>query len=312
MAVISIVVAARDLSRENEIIANTAGCGGEVIIVEGKNPSLQRNEGVRLAKGDIVYFIDDDSVLNRDAFERAQNLLETEKATAVLGGPAITPYSDTILQKTFGAVFASPWATGMSSARYRKAGKKRLSGEKELILCNMFIRKEVFEKTGGFKQELYPNEENEFLNRVQAAGHRVIYDPEAYIERSQRRSFTAFIRQCFTYGRGRAEQMLLAFDRKDIINTAPAFFIMYLLYLIFTGPFIEELMPLFIYIAGTAYFSIAGGMAIKSIRAVIMLFFGFPVLHIMYGTGFIAGIFKGMVIRHKKTDTAIQVKIISR
>jgi succinoglycan biosynthesis protein ExoA len=307
---ISIVVAARDMSQEERILENLKGCGDEVIIVEGKNPSFQRNEGVRQAKGDIIFFADDDTVTVAEAFNRAKTLLETETDISVLGGPAVTPESDSLLQKTFCSIFASPWATGKSSARYRRAGARRHADEKDLILCNLFVRKRAFEEAGGFREGLYPNEENEFINRLQKTGAKIVYDPDVYITRSQRRTPAAFIKQCFRYGRGRAEQILLSFDRKDIINTVPAFFDMYLIYIIFTGPAIEELVPLILYLLATVYFVFREGAALRDPRAYLMLFIGFPLLHVVYGAGLIAGIIKGMVIRDKKTDKNIRIKAI--
>jgi cellulose synthase/poly-beta-1,6-N-acetylglucosamine synthase-like glycosyltransferase len=311
MAVISVVVAARDLSKEREIAANLKGCGAELVIVEGRNPSLQRNEGVRLSKGDIIYFADNDSVITRDVFMKAELLLENDPSIAVLGGPSLTPDSDTPLQKSFGAVFASPWAAGKSSARYRRSGSRRVSGEKELILCNMFIRKEVFEKLGGFREDLYPNEENDFMNRAQRSGCKAVYDPDIYVTRSQRRTYPAFIRQCFTYGRGRAEQMLAGFDKNDAINTVPAFFVFYLLYLAVAGPAFEEIIPLLMYAAGCIAFALRESSSAGGLKAVPLLLVNFPVMHLTYGIGFLFGLFRGMVVRDKKIDRKIQAKIIS-
>lgn len=308
---ISIVVATKDLAFEKEIAANLAGCGAELIIVEGKNPSLQRNEGVRLAKGDIIYFADNDSVIEKAVFIKAETALEADRSISILGGPSLTPESDSLLQKSFGAVFASPWAAGKSSARYRRAGARRMTDEKELILCNMFVRKEVFDKTGPFREELYPNEENDFLNRAQAAGFKMVYDPGIYVRRSQRKTYGKFIRQCFTYGRGRAEQILVSFSKNDMINTVPAFFVMYLLYLAVTGPAIEELMPLFVYLAGTLFFSFRESKNASGFRSIPLIFGNFILLHAAYGLGFLFGALRGIVVRGKKTDRRTQVKIIS-
>lgn len=312
MAVISIVVATRDLANEKQIIENLNGCGSEVVIIEGRNPSFQRNEGVRLAKGDIIYFCDDDSILDKEVFKRAEQAMEDDKKISILGGPSLTPAGDALIQKTFGAVFASPWASGRSSARYRKSGTKRPADEKELILCNMFVRREVFEKTGPFREDLYPNEENDFLNRAQALGYMLFYDPEIYVNRSQRKSYGKFIKQCFTYGRGRAEQVLISFSKKDIINTVPAFFVMYLLYLALTGPAAEELVPLMFYAAGTVFFTFRENTAGGGIRAMPGIFINFILLHVLYGAGFLFGVIRGIAVREKKIDRQIQAKVIIR
>ena len=79
MAVISIVVATRSIKNKKQILKNIKGIkGAELILVEGKNPSLQRNEGVKKAKGSVIYFLDDDSVANKASVKKALGILFTK------------------------------------------------------------------------------------------------------------------------------------------------------------------------------------------------------------------------------------------
>ncbi len=303
------VVAVRDLCCEKAVLENLSGCGDEVILVEGKNPSLQRNAGVAAASGNIIYFIDDDTKVDRHAYSIAERRMADNPDIGVLGGPCLAPDTDSFTQKSFAAVFASPWATGKSSARYRKTGKERETDEKELILCNLFVRKEVIENAGGFRQELYPNEENEFLNRVQRSGFKIFYNPEVAVTRSHRKNHIEFFRQCFTYGKGRAEQTLFAFDAKDSINTVPAFFLIYLIYLAFTGPIAEEMLPLVVYLVLNLGFSVSAAGKIKNPAFTLPVFINFIALHICYGAGFIYGLLRGVLPVEKKIFSETTIKI---
>jgi succinoglycan biosynthesis protein ExoA len=199
-----------------------------VFLAVGSLPSEQRNQGTALCRSTLVYFLDDDS----SPIQGTPTLLAShfeEARTAVSGGPNLAPPDAQPFEKTLSAVLAS-WM-GSFSVRYRYAaiGSVKEATEKELILCNLMVRRATFLKAGGFRTDLYPNEENEFLNRLRHHGHSLMYDPQAAIYRPRRPNLKAFLWQCFRYGRGRAQQMRVYPCLSDLIHLAPAFFVLYLL-----------------------------------------------------------------------------------
>jgi glycosyltransferase involved in cell wall biosynthesis len=297
----------RGLSEEPKIISNVGdNFPEEIILVEGKNPSFQRNSGVAQAVGSVIYFMDDDSILPSGLLKRAEEYFIQHSQTAVLGGPELTPEGDTMIQKSFGAVFASPFASGKSSARYKKSGKLRKAGEKELILCNLFVRKEVFDELKGFNEKLYPNEENEFINRVQERGLEIIYDPELFIFRSKRKDYQGFISQCFNYGRGRANQAIVNFSLNDMINFVPAFFIVYLISEVLFGGMGG--FPFAMYLILDAFFSYKCLIVKKDPAMWAACFINFFILHMSYGAGSIFGLFTSFLNSGSSTDLEITVK----
>ncbi len=40
----------------------------EILIINGYNPSLQRNKAAQIARGERLYFLDDDSIVSKDIF----------------------------------------------------------------------------------------------------------------------------------------------------------------------------------------------------------------------------------------------------
>lgn len=305
---LSVVVAARSVSYYESVRKNIASVRREdFILVEGSNPSVQRNEGVRSAAGDIIYFADDDTIPSPGAAGKAIEIFEKEADTAVVGGPCVTPETDSLLQKIFGAVFSSVFASGKSASRYAPRGMRRETDEKELILCNLFVRKDVFEKTGGFREDLYPNEENEFLNRVKKGGYKIIYDPDICAKRSQREGIFEFLKQCFRYGRGRAEQIKVAGAFSDLVNAVPAVFLLYLL----LAPFLKGVpfifAPAAVYAASAVVFSAAAALKAKNPVFFIGTMAVFPLLHIYYGAGFITGlVFSDISVRKINRDVVIK------
>jgi GT2 family glycosyltransferase len=307
---ISLVCALRNMEEKGKVTGNiAAGGAGEAVFVEGLNPSLQRNAGVAAAKGGIIYFIDDDSAVPAGVIERAAEQFAADPELAILGGPEITPDNSPVTQRVFGNIFASIFASGSSSARYTPKGKRRESGEKELILCNMFVRKDIFIEYGGFDEKLYPNEENEFLNRVKGAGKKIIYDPEIYVYRPKRKNFREFIKQCFNYGRGRAEQSVAAFDPSSLVNFIPAFFVIYLLSEIFLGA--AEIFPMALYATLNIGFSASIALKLKNMTAGFLAAAGFLALHISYGCGTLYGLYTGFYLRDKVTNTRIKIEAVN-
>jgi cellulose synthase/poly-beta-1,6-N-acetylglucosamine synthase-like glycosyltransferase len=307
---VSFVCAVRDLAVKDEVLRNIKNSGAdEIVFAAGKNPSLQRNAGVSAAGGGIIYFIDDDSMVPEGLIERAAAQFEADPELSVLGGPELNPETGSFLQKVFGAVFASPFASGASSARYAVKGKRRSSGEKELILCNMLVRRQDFFESGEFDEKLYPNEENDLLNRMKEAGKHIVYDPSIFIYRPKRKSFGDFIRQCFNYGRGRAEQSVTAFDTGALVNFIPAFFVMYILAEIFLGA--SEMLPLKIYAALDICFSASAAVKLKSVQAGFLAFAAFLVLHLAYGVGTIYGLYTGFGLKNKHIDSAVNVEVLN-
>lgn len=280
----------------------------EILIAEGKQPSLQRNIAVAEAKGDLIYFLDDDSYIDPQALNHALKYLADSKIAAV-GGPAITCEEASRREGCFGAALASGFGAGPIKSRSRILGMAREVRGEELILCNLLVRKEVYLSSGGLNTALYPNEENEFLKRLRGEGHKFFYVPEMLVRRSRRKEFGQFIKQMVSYGQGRARHIFKSFAFKDLFFLIPSAFLLYLIFFAFFPNWLTAI-PLFIY---------AISALIATIRSTIRhptweVFLGLPVvfliMHLSYGVGIIKGLLNRT--RTKNLDTGIQnpVKVI--
>jgi glycosyltransferase involved in cell wall biosynthesis len=278
----------------------------EIIVAEGKKPSLQRNRGAEAAEGDILYFLDDDSLVQPDALLRLEQLF-ADPNVAVIGGPSVTPKSDTAFQRSVGWALASLFGGGAIRNRYRRSGKVRETGDNELILCNLAFRKEQYLAAGGLNEKLYPNEENELIDRFLASGARLLHDPDLFVTRSQRPSLKAYVRQMLTYGRGRAEQTLLtrAIGFKALL---PALFALYILSLPFS-PGVWYLLPLFLYLAAIVA-NMATAAAVAGISPALRLPLVYFLLHFCYGAGFIAGLFQPRYRRGSDAEQPVTLRWI--
>lgn len=259
----------------------------EVLVAEGTRPSRQRNLAAGEAAGDILFFLDDDSMTCPGFLRRTAGHFG-DGTVAAVGGPSLTPESDSRLSQSFGLALSSLFGGGGVRNRYRRSGSLRETGDHELILCNLAMDAAAFREAGGFDERLYPNEENELLVRMQRKGLKLLHDPELAVHRSQRPTFRAFIRQLFGYGRGRAGQILLG-GGCGAATFIPPLFLVYLASL----PFIHlpvYYLPLLCYLVTGLCAALGAMFRTGKGGAALMLLFVIPTLHLCYGAGIIRGL----------------------
>lgn len=302
--IISVIIAAPPAMPEVQAVAAARALDYpadrlEIIVARGRQPSVQRNMALRAARGEWVYFLDDDALPPSDNLRRAEKLL-SEPAVAMIGGPNLCPPVAPFLEQVFAVALASWLAFGPSRARYTPVGKIRDTGEKELILCNTLARRAALLELGGFNEALYPNEENALMDELQERGRRLVYDPEFFVHRRPRRTLRSFLKMLRTYGRGRAEQFRLHPTPGSALNFVPPLFCLYLVLLaaleIFGGGKISPLLkfmvaaPLGFYLLAVVGQTAASAFSAGFIRAVAAM----PLLvasHVYYGLGFWRGLF---------------------
>ncbi len=275
----------------------------EILVAEGSQPSRQRNLAAQQARGDILYFLDDDSMVSTDCLVHCAGALE-DPSVAVAGGPSLTPPGDSPLQRLFGCALSSPFGAGGVRNRYRSTGSARETTERELILCNLAIRRDVFLANGGLDERLYPNEENELLDRIHAAGHKLVHVPLMWVQRSQRATLRAFCRQMFSYGRGRGQQTVIA-GPGSLASFMPLALVLYLALFPLLPASMLRRLPAIAYMALDAFFTLAAMAGSGGFPAVFLLAL-FPLMHCANGIGLLYGLLGGKPRRTSGGEVAIR------
>jgi len=284
----------------------------EVITVHGNQPARQRNKAAQKAKGDILYFLDNDSIPHKNNLNIINKIFKNNKDIAVTGGPSLPRSVDTLFQKAISIAFASFIGTSFSRSRYSRIGKPRISNDLELILCNMAIRRDLFLKIKGFNPLLYPNEENEMINRIIKLGKKVFYHPDIVIYRSPRTHIFKLIKQIFIYGRGRGQQSTIHLSHLTLFPLISLGFDLYLILLIiFHNKYL--FIPGILYLIIIASVSLIKAILNKNLFYFLCLPIIFFIIHFFYGVGFLYGIIKSWLkIKIKKTDFWYKTKWIKR
>ena len=284
----------------------------EIIVARGKQPSVQRNQGIQAARGELIYFLDDDSQPRPGDLHQAVRHF-ADATVQMAGGPNVCPNDAPPLEQVFAAVLSSWLAFGPSRARYVSVGKVRPTSEKELILCNLIARRETLLAAGGFNQALYPNEENALMDDLQKRGGKLIYDPELIVYRRPRRSLPAFSRMLRNYGRGRAEQFRVNPTPGSMLNLAPPFFCLYLVNLLFVLLVSSNTLLLLIAafpLAAYVVVVLSQTIALIPSRGMRTALWASPLLawsHLMYGFGFWRGLFTNL--EKKRAADSVPVKL---
>ena len=124
-----------------------------------KNVSGLRNLGARHAKGDILAFVDADCVVARDWLKQAEKYFNDFSVVA-WGAPPIPPENSTWVQAAWFLV--------------RK--KNKVIEEVDwLESMNLFVRKDLFDKVGGFDESLITCEDVDLSYRLSKFG-KIISD----------------------------------------------------------------------------------------------------------------------------------------
>ena len=277
----------------------------EIFQAEGTHPTVQRNECIKQSLGDIIYFIDNDSIVSADNLKEASEIFEKDDKVAIVGGPAVHRVSS-LIEMYIDKCMKSYYAVGPIANRYRANNVGIKEGtDRDVILCNLFVRRDVILKAGLFNENLYPNEENALIDKILSLGYKLIYDPKILVERPPRSNLKLYIKMLLNYGRGRFEQLFRDFNTKNLIFTLPALFstyiilapIMLLLYHFLKVNIIKfYFLPLCVYAILTFFAGFFSAIEDKGIINKLLGIFIYPfmffITHFFYGFGFFYGILR--------------------
>lgn len=276
----------------------------EVIIEEGLNPSLNRNRGIRKAKADIIAILDDDAYAHQDLLKNAYGFFLKYRDVDIVGGPQLSPKNEKFFARVSGYAITSFFGAYKMSARYNKSKLNLNADEKMLTSANMFIRKKVFNSIDGFDSRLYPGEDPEFLIRAKRSGVKIAYNPNLIIYHKRRPTLKSFIVQFYKYGKVRPITSKIIGHGISPLFFIPTLFTLYLILLIplsFLSVFF--MIPVLVYIAFCVIFSFIDSVKNNSFFSFFILPFLYPIIHISYGVGLVAGIIaRNKVIQQEKRE----------
>lgn len=159
---------------------------------ENSGPGQSRNYGVERANGEYVIILDSDVVLPDGYLKAVDDELKANPCDAFGGADASHP-SFTPVQKAISYSMTSFFTTGGI-----RGGKKKLDKFYPRSY-NMGIRREVYNKLGGFSKMRF-GEDIDFSYRIVEAGYRCSLFPTAWVWHKRRTDLRKFFRQVYNSG----------------------------------------------------------------------------------------------------------------
>lgn len=265
------------------------------IIASGKvGPAEKRDLALKYASGEILAFLDDDAYPQKDWLTQALKHFSDSKVAGV-GGPAVTPKNDDVLQKTSGAVFESYVGGAGARNRYLPIGQARETYDWPTV--NLLVRRDVFAKVGGFDSSFYPGEDTKLCLDIINSGYKIIYEPKALVYHHRRSDLLKHFRQIGDYAlhRGYFAKIYPETSRK-LFYFAPTIFDLYLIFLLLLAfsfklsTVIILIFPLIAYclllIADSLIISVRWHNLLVGLLTIPMVF----LTHVWYGIKFVQGL----------------------
>jgi Glycosyl transferase family 2 len=135
-------------------------CGAEVISLPGHRLGALRNTGASRARGEIIAFVDADHELGPAWIDAAvQNL--SEGGVGAAGADCFPPAQATWVQRSYDLLRRHP--SGRHATDWLGSG-------------NMAVRRDAFQKAGGFDTSLETCEDVDLCRRLRLQGYRLIQD----------------------------------------------------------------------------------------------------------------------------------------
>ena len=278
------------------------GDSAQVIPTGAVGPAAKRDTALEHARGEIVAFLDDDTFPAHDWLKNASKYFADARVAAI-GGPAVTPATDSLLQQASGGVYTSLLGGGNYAYRYLPKQTKEVD---DYPTCNLLVRRSVMQQLGGFDTTFWPGEDTKLCLDIVKLGMKIVYAPDVVVYHHRRPLFGGHLKQVRSYALHRGYFV----KRFPETSLRPSYFLPTLLVAgLLVGAVIAFLVPGFapLYAAGIALYLLAvfasaamvstalslspspGGKG-RRLGLTILVTLGIIATHLVYGIWFVLGL----------------------
>ena len=161
----------------------------KAIYQTNRGPAAARNKGVGEARGDIILFTDSDCIPDRGWIQEMTLPFENPEVVGVKGA-----------YKTHQTRLAARFSQAEFEDRY-----DLLQQQTSIDMIDTYsaaFRKDIFQKTGGF-DERFPvanNEDTDFSYRLATAGHKLVFNRDAFVYHTHPDTLLKYLRIKFRRG----------------------------------------------------------------------------------------------------------------
>ncbi len=286
------VVVADGMSTDDTkaIVSRTAAAYPSVKVTLIDNPRRIVPTGLNLAlaaaRGDVIVRVDGHTIIAPDYVE--QCVLVLQRSHADNAGGRMDAVSDTLFGRAVALATSSPF--GVGGARFHYSDKEEWV---DTVYLGAWPRS-VFDWNGLFDEELVRNQDDEFNYRLLARGGRIRLSPTIRSRYYARSTPRGLCRQYAQYGFWKVRVMQKHLREMRVRQFVPPLFVAGLASLAASS----LVVPAFKWLLYGVLGAYAVAAAIATVRVarrplgphLLLVPLTFPLLHISYGSGFLAGL----------------------
>lgn len=253
------------------------------------NPGITQakgwNLGIEYATGQVIGIVSAHSELAPDYVSKAVDTLQRTGADMV-GGPM---RADSPTRVGQAVALATSSRFGVGGARFHYATREEPVDTVYMGVC----WKELYQRIGGFDEEMVNNQDDELSYRLLKHGGRIVCNPAIRSRYYNRATLRSLWRQYFRYGYWKVRVMQKHPHQMRLRQFVPPTFVACLLGLALLA-FFTPVASMLLALVGAAY--VSGNLAAsvwtackRGWRHLALLPPTFAILHLSYGIGFLKG-----------------------
>jgi len=257
-------------------------------------PGDKRDSSAQQAKGTILVFLDDDAYPTPKWLKNAHTIFSKDKIAA-LGGPGILPLNPPFWERVFDAMLRTWVGSGSYTYRFTPQARRYVDDYPSM---NLMIRRDVFERIGGFGNQHWPGEDSKLLHKfITHENQFILYDPSVVVFHHRRDSLLGHLIQHKNYGVTRGTFAAQGdTNSTHIMYIIPALFTLYLfaLLIMWSTGLNNSLLHglsggLYFYLVLLGYVFFASFLFTENVLIAFLAAVTVPITHLVYGMWFIKG-----------------------
>ena len=256
------------------------------------------NLGIRNARGYVIVRLD---CHTRYAPDYVRRMVETLIDTgASMVGPAVAPRGRTATERAVAIAMSSPFG-GVHWSRHDSHPNPI---ETDTVYLGTFPRHE-FDRIGGYDEDLFVVEDEDFSFRLRRAGGRIIQNSRVQVDYIPEGSLRGVLRKYYRYGVWKVAVTAKHRRLLSIRSAVPLLFVTSLAALASTAGFSRPARRLLVlesavYVGAASLFATLGASRRRELSLVPQVMVVFPAFHIGYGLGTLHGLFRLAVTRRSR------------
>jgi glycosyltransferase involved in cell wall biosynthesis len=246
------------------------------------------NLALREARGEFIIRVDGHTVIAPDYVRNCVDALNSTGADNV--GGRMTPVSNSLFGSAVAAATCSRF--GVGGARFHYSQKRE---SVDTVYLGAW-RRDLFDRIGGFDEEMVRNQDDEFNYRLRANGGKILLDPTISSEYHNRAKPGALWRQYFQYGYWKVRVLQKHPRQMQLRQFMPPLGVIVLVSILLLaalikGAWIAASAIVAVYLLANLLASLRAAKR-SNVRVLPLLPFTFTVIHFAYGVGFLFGLIK--------------------